>query len=61
MINTEAYVLATIKLYFAMKELEDSYSSVKPAEILALIAKIEAEAVLGPEDDEPAAETEEVN
>lgn len=56
--TTAEYVLASIKLYFALKEMNDQYSSIHPSEALALIAKIEAEAVLGPVDDEPAEQEE---
>ena len=58
----EEYVLAEVKKELVKRFKKDSYESFRAAEILALIAEKEVEAVIGiDEEPEAAQETEEAN
>lgn len=51
--NDERWILATLKRAIAEQYRKDRFNAKSPAEILAMIAAIEAEAVLGePEEQE---------
>lgn len=58
----EEYVLAEVKKELVKRFKKDSYESFRAAEILALIAEKEVDAVIGiDEEPEAAPETEEAN
>ena len=60
--NREEWVLAELKRFLVAAHKENKYRSFDPAEILAEIAGLEAETVLGPIEEaaEPAPEDTEV-